>query len=139
MDQTVQLMLLVQSSGADAEELDRLTRELLDEVRQAQVESAGLVKGDAPAGVKAGGIEVLGTIAVQVLPAVIPALVGLVRQWAKRSADRSVKLTARLAEGEIAVEYPVGSMTTVEVTELVRGVTGTLRDGGGGGSKPDED
>jgi hypothetical protein len=126
------LLVRVEAAGADDEELDRLTGQLLDEVRETDVEAAGPVAaGPAPAGAKSGGLESIGLLAVQVLPAAIPALVGLLRDWAGRGPGRDIKLRAQLPGGEMELEYPVGSLSPEQLKVLVDTVTGSLRTAGG--------
>ncbi len=131
MTGAAQLFLLVSSDRGEAEELDRWTRELLAEVRQGGVQSAELVRDEALPGTKAGGIEALGMIALQLAPALIPQLIGLLRDWSHRARGRSVKLKAKTATGELELEFPVGSMTQAEVKKLVDAVTGTSKHTGG--------
>ena len=131
MDEPARLILEVSSAGADEEELDRATRQLLDEVRESDVQSAAVVAGEAaPGGAKAGGIEILGTLAVEVLPAMIPALFGLLRDWARRRNGRSVKVKAQFDHRELELEYPVESMTQAQLKQFVETVTGAVREGG---------
>ena len=131
MDEPARLILEVSSAGADDEELDRATRQLLYEVRESDVQSAGVVAGEAaPTGAKAGGTEILGTLAVVVLPAMIPALVGLLRDWARRRQGRSVKVKAQFDHRELELEYPVESMTQEQLKQFVETVTGAVREGG---------
>lgn len=132
MTEMARLLIHVEAAGADEEELDRLTRQLLDEVRESDVEAVGpIAAGPAPAGSKAGGLESIGLLAVQLAPAAIPALLGLLRDWAGRRSGRDVKLRAQLPGGEMELEYPVGSLSPEQLKVLVETVTGSLRTAGG--------
>ena len=65
---------------ADAEELDRLTRQLRGELQDLGVESAELVKGGpAPGGSKSVEAVTAGAIAVAVLPTFLPKLVEFIQ------------------------------------------------------------
>ncbi len=93
-------------AGADAgaEELDRLTRQLLGEIREVEVESAKLVtSGAAPTGAK-GDPVTLGALAVLVLPSVLPKLIEVLQAWMMRGQGRTVKFKGRVAVGEIEIE-----------------------------------
>lgn len=92
----------IQVSVADAteDELDRLTRQLLKEVRDSDVDSAELTKGGpAPAGSKGDPIT-MGSIAVEVLPAVLPSVIALVQAWVMRGQGRTVKFKSKDIEFE---------------------------------------
>jgi hypothetical protein len=88
--------LSIQISAADAtdEEIDVMTRQLLSALRETRVESAELDRsGEAPKGAK-GDPVTMGSIAVQVLPALLPGVIGLVQAWVMRGQGRTVKYKA---------------------------------------------
>jgi hypothetical protein len=92
----------VQINIVDAtdEELDRFTRQLLSELRELDVESVELAKGDlAPKGSKGDPITI-GAIVVSSLPAVLPAVVSLVQSWSSRGEGRIVKFKGKGIEFE---------------------------------------
>jgi len=92
----------IQVSVADAteDELDHLTRQLLKEVRDTDVDSAELTKGGpAPAGSKGDPIT-MGSIAIEVLPAVLPSVIALVQAWVMRGQGRTVKFKSKDIEFE---------------------------------------
>ena len=131
MVKATRLILEVSSGDPDEEDLDRATRQLLDEVRESDVQSANVVAGEAtPGGAKAAGAETLGLLAVEVLPAMIPALFGLLRDWARRHRGRSVKVKAQFGDRELELEYPVESMTQEQLSQFISTVTGAVRETG---------
>ena len=131
MDEPTRLILEVSSGDPDQEELDRATRQLLDELRESDVKSADVVSaGAAPGGAKAAGAETLVMLAVQVLPGMIPALFGLLRDWARRRQGRSVKVKAHFGDRELELEYPVESMTQAQLSQFIETVTGAMRERG---------
>src|SRR5919109_3613417 len=72
-----QLNIEISASDATEEEIDRMTRQLLSELRELNVESAELTKGGpAPVGSKGDPITI-GSIAIELLPAVLPSVFGL--------------------------------------------------------------
>ena len=84
-----QLNIEISASDATEADIDWMTRQLLSELRELDVESAELTKGNsAPAGTK-GDPFTIGSIAIQVLPAVLPSIIGLVQAWASRGQGRS--------------------------------------------------
>ena len=86
-----QLNIEVSASDVTDEDIDWMTRQLLAELRGLDVESAELTKGGkAPAGTKGDPISI-GSIALELLPSVLPSVVGLVQAWASRGQGRTVK------------------------------------------------
>ena len=105
------------ASHSTEEDLDRMTRNLLSELQETDVESAELVSiGSAPMGSKGDPITI-GTLAMTVMPAVLPGVIDMIKAWSGRKEGRTVKfkgkgiefegspedlekLLARLAEGK---------------------------------------
>ena len=86
-----QLNIEVSATDATEDEIDRMTRHLLFEMRELDVESAQLAKGGpAPAGSKGDAITT-GAIVLEVLPAVLPSVLGLLQSWMSRGRERTVK------------------------------------------------
>jgi len=86
-----QLNIEISASDATEEDIDRMTRQLLRELRELDVESAELTKGGpAPKGSKGDPITI-GSIALVVLPAILPKVADLVQGWSTRGQGRIVK------------------------------------------------
>lgn len=101
----VELTVQVGLDDGDAEELDHLTRLLLGELREQEVESADLVvSGTAAAGTKAADPVTIGAIALAVLPTVVPKIIEFLQQWSSRRSGRTVKFKGRLGGEEIEFE-----------------------------------
>jgi hypothetical protein len=93
MTETDQVEFNIEVSATDAseEDIDGMTRQLLAELRELEVESVKLAKGgSAPQGSKGDPITI-GSIALIVLPAVLPKVVDLVQDWLTRGQGRTVK------------------------------------------------
>jgi hypothetical protein len=87
----IQLNIEISVSDATEDEIDRMTRYLLREIRELDVESAQLAKGGpAPVGSKGDAIT-MGTIVLEVLPAILPSVLGLLQSWVTRGQGRIVK------------------------------------------------
>jgi len=94
-------------AGEDAtdEELDRLARQLRDELQELSVESAELAEsGPAPKGSKSAEAVTAGAIAVAVLPTFLPKLVDFVQAWALRGQNRMVKFKGKVAGQDVEFE-----------------------------------
>lgn len=86
-----QLNIEISASDATPEDVDWMTRQLLVELRELDVESAELTKGGpAPVGTKGDPISI-GSIALELLPSVLPSVLGLVQAWVSRGQGRTVK------------------------------------------------
>jgi hypothetical protein len=106
----------IQVSIADAtnEELDRSTIQLLSELRELDVDSADLVReGSAPEGSK-GDPVTIGSIAVVVLPAILPKVVELVQAWGMRGQGRTVKFKGKGIEFEGSPEELQKLLTKID-------------------------
>ena len=116
MNETDKVEFHIEVSATDAveEDIDRMTRQLLSELRELNVESAELVQGGpAPRGSK-GDPVTIGSIAVEVLPAVIPSVIGLVQAWATRGQGRTVKFKGKGIEFEGSPEELQRILATLE-------------------------
>lgn len=99
-----QLSIEISASDATEEDVDRMTRQLLSELRETDVESAELAKGGpAPAGSKGDPIAI-GTIALELLPSILPSVIGLVQAWASRGQGRTVKFKGKIGRQLIEFE-----------------------------------
>ena len=96
MQDQMQLKLTINtSSEADEEELDRLTRQLRQEILDLDVEDVSLVEtGEAPEGSKSGAPVALGALLVTAMTSgsVFPHLLDLLKSWLTRHGLRSVTL-----------------------------------------------
>jgi len=102
MEETNQAEIYIEISAADAtsEELDHMTRQLLSELRDLNVESAELTTGGpVPEGSKGDPITI-GSIIIATLPTVLPAVVTLVQTWSTRGQGRVVKFKGKNFEFE---------------------------------------
>lgn len=102
MEETNKAELEIQVSIDDAteEELDGSTRQLLFELRDLDVESAELTKGEsAPQGSKGDPIT-LGSIALVALPATLPKVFDLIQGWTSRGQGRTIKFKGKGIEFE---------------------------------------
>lgn len=92
-----ELRIEVSASDSTEEDIDRMTRQLLSELRNTDIESAELTRGGpAPSGTKSIDPVLMGNIAVAVLPALLPKLVDFVQAWAARGQGRIVKFKGKV-------------------------------------------
>lgn len=109
-----QINIEISASGTTNEELDRMTRQLLSELRKSDVESAELTKGEpAPKGSKGDPIAI-GSIVISALPSVLPSVVALVQIWAARGQGRTVKFKGKGIEFEGSSEELIKLLGKIE-------------------------
>lgn len=90
-EDSIKFTLYISAENTTEEDIDSMTRQLLSELRELDVESAELaIGGPAPAGSK-GDSFTIGSIAVEVLPAAIPGLVKFIQAWMARGQERTVR------------------------------------------------
>lgn len=111
-------------AGSDAEELDRMTRQLFTEIQELEVDSVTLVRdGTPPAGTKSGELVTLGSLAVVVLPTIAPKLIELLQSWLMRSENNTIRIKAQVDNRSIEVEYSPATMSADELKRLVTSLT----------------
>lgn len=124
----IQLTLLIDAGAdADAEELDRLTRRLRDEILELQVESVEPVRGaPAPEGTKGVDPMILGALVVAVGPTTLTKLLEFLHAWAMRREGQTVKLKLQNEGGaSLEVEVPA-TMSPAEVKQWVNSLNEAL-------------
>lgn len=99
-DDLIKLEIEVLAEDTTDEELDKMTRNLLSELRGSNVESISLVStGQAPVGSKGDPITI-GQLAIEVLPAAIPSVIALIQAWVMRGQGRTIKFKGNGIEFE---------------------------------------
>jgi hypothetical protein len=123
---TVHLTLRVVAENVSDEEIAHLTYQLIDEMRELDIESVeSLREKQSPQGAKAADPVTLGAMAVAVLPVVVPKLVEFLRDWSLRGANRTVKIETQIGNRSVKVEIPQ-SMSAEELKKLVDMLTGAM-------------
>ena len=82
-------------ADADADRVDQLTRQLMRELRQLDVEAVDLARaGPPPPGARAVDVAAIGTLVVTLLQStgVLGTIVGTVQAWLSATGRRSVRL-----------------------------------------------
>jgi len=86
--EAIPLNIEISASNARAEDVDRMTRQLQSELKEQGVESAELVQGGEET-------TLIGSLAITVLPAILPSVIGLIQAWATRGHGRTVKFKGK--------------------------------------------
>ena len=124
--QTLDLTISLQDQVED-EELDRLTRQLRDEIAELDVEEVELAPGtELPPGAKGDPITI-GSIAVALASAgVFTALIELLKSWALRREGRTITVKAKVGQREVELTYSPTETSPQEMTRFANTVLGML-------------
>ncbi len=100
-----ELSIQVSADDATEEDIDQMTRQLLAELREMDVEGVELGRaGTAPDGTKAIDPITTGSILVTALPAILPKVLEGVQAWVMRGSNRTVKFKGKIAGQAIEFE-----------------------------------
>ena len=121
------LTIFVQDQ-ADQEELDRLTRQLCDEINELDVEDVHLAEGpELPVGAKGDPITI-GSIVVALASAgVFTGLIELIKSWALRREGRTITIKAKVGDREVELAYSPAETSPEEMTQFLDAIMGTLQ------------
>ena len=130
MQEPVLDLTIVLQDQVDNEELDRLTRQMRNEIAELDVEMVKLAQGEAlPSGAKGDPITI-GTIVVALASAgVFTALIELLKSWALRREGRTITLKVRDGEREMELAYSPADTSPEEMARFVDKVIGVLQQG----------
>lgn len=113
----------------DDGELDRLTRQLRDEIADLDVEEVGLAPGtELPPGAKGEPITMtIGSIVVALASAgVFTGLIELLKSWALRREGRTITVKAKVGEREVEMTYSPAETSPEEMTRFANTILGML-------------
>ena len=114
------IRLDVQRDGADAEEVDTLTRRLYAELSGLELEHLEHVRGGAtPNGAKVTDPVTLGALAIAVLPSLLPKIMDFLDKWSQRAADSKIKLKIVRSGDSVEIELPAKLGSKEEIAKLV--------------------
>ena len=132
---TSDIIVTIDAGGElDADQLDRLTRQLRSELLDLDTESVELVKSEeTPAGTKSAEAVTAGTLAVAILPSLLPRLLEYLQSWTMREEQRKVKVKSQIGDRSIELEYSPSALSQAELKELVSTLTDSLSEN----SKPE--
>jgi hypothetical protein len=126
MQQSAALRVRIEAPDLDDEEMDRLTRQLWSELRDnTDADRVELVETtESPMGTKGATALDLGIVAVQVLPTAVPSVISAIRGWtARKPRQTAMKVSVKVENRELSLEYPIGTMTNEQMMELITYVT----------------
>jgi hypothetical protein len=118
------LELQLDASDGDAEELERLTRQLRGQLEELDVDAVEPISGGrhAPEGTKAVDWVVIGGLVVRYGPAGVSAVVRSVQAWVSRDARRSV--TIREGDRELVLDAATADQQERLVEAFLAGADG---------------
>ena len=108
---TLELTLTLSAAEHDAERLDNLTRQLLTELKDLNLESANLAsREELPAGAKGVDPVTAGAIAIAVLPTMLPKVLEFLQSWTLQGKGRTIKFKGKVANQQIEFEGSLADM-----------------------------
>jgi hypothetical protein len=103
--ENIEFNIEIVAPQATSEQLDRITRQLLLELKELHVGSIKLAQGfSAPEGTKSVDPVTLGAIAIAVLPSFLPKIVDTAQAWVLRGSNRTIKFKGKVAGQTIEFE-----------------------------------
>ena len=113
--------------NSDTDELDRATRQLRDELEDLNVGSVELAKSDVVvAGTKSAEVITFGSLAVTILPTLVPKLIEFLQSWTLRGESRKIKIKTQVGDRSVEVEYSPQATSQAELKNLVETLTNAL-------------
>lgn len=120
---SAKLELSVQGEpGADADQVDRETRQLRVELRELDLGSVEMGTAEAPSGAKTGEGFALGSLLMEVLPSSISPLIEFLRSWALRRKGRAVKVKTVIGDRSVEIEFDPATVSSAEIKSLVSSI-----------------
>lgn len=125
---SAELFIELSLDGADASELDELTRQLRDEVEELNVDSVEQVSaGPAPDGTKAVDFAAIGQMAVTLAPAVVPPLFDLLKSWVERKPSTPVKIKVKVGQRTAQIEYDPTKTSAKDLEALIKALNKSVK------------
>lgn len=123
----LELIIALDVQDGNPEDVDRLTRQLLTEIRSLEVESVALAKDDAaPTGTKSIDPVLVGALVIAIGPTLLTKFLEFLHDWAMRREGRTIKLKVQRSNNDsIEIEVPA-TMSQPEVQKWVESVNELL-------------
>ena len=123
-----ELLIEVSLEGGDVAELNDLTRQLIDEVGELNVDSVEQVSaGVAPEGTKALDLIAIGQMAVTLAPTVVPPLFDLLKSWVERKPSTPVKIRVKIGKRTAQIEYDPTKTSPKELEALIQALNKAVK------------
>jgi hypothetical protein len=120
-----EITIEVGSDDPDPKELQRITRQLRDQIRELDSVSVHHGKDGPGDGDSKGDPVTLVSLVVTLAPVVLPKLIDLVTEMIKRGHDRKVKISITLGDRSAAIELS-GSVTPEQTDSLILKATAAV-------------
>jgi hypothetical protein len=103
----IELNIEISAGDATEDDIDRMTRQLLSELREMDIDSAELAKGGSAS-------ITVGSIVISFFPNVLSSVISLVQTWMSRGQGRTVKFKGKGIEFEGSPEELQKLLGTLE-------------------------
>jgi hypothetical protein len=117
---------IIAGSEADSDALDELTRQLYTEMQDLDLEVKPIRQTAPPEGAKAGEEALIGSLAVSILPTLLPRLADFLQNWVNRGDRRIVKIKTQQGDRSVELEYAPSTMSNQELKDLLDLLTASV-------------
>jgi hypothetical protein len=116
----LELQVRVQLKNQPDGSLERISRDLHNELRDLRVEISPEKGGPAPGGSKSVELAMLGAWILKMAPEVLPSLLGLLKDWIKRQPSAPLKVTVKHGNKNVTIEYDPSKSSLADVEAMTR-------------------
>ena len=120
-DQPINLTLLIDTGeGAEADEVDKMTRQLLRELKATvDAKSAELVTHEAPEGTLSAEAVTIGALALAVLPVFVDSVINFLIEWSKRGDGRIITIKTEMDGDPLEVAFDPNKTSPDELKQMI--------------------
>jgi hypothetical protein len=129
MDSPLNLQIVLHTDPKISDEkLERITRELAQEIKDVGVESVGLVSDAKPVeGARSAEAVTLGAIALAVLPVVLPKIMDFLQARSLRGSGKTITIKSQQGDRLLEVSFAPDKMpSTDELKQFIQDITQTV-------------
>ena len=120
MSETLKLLFEI-DNGLNESDTDYLTRQLLNELRDINLESVNLVstQNSHNKGAKSIDTIFIGALSIAVLPAMLPELIGFLRDWSNRTKNHTIKIKKQKGDNILELEYDMKNISEDDIKKIL--------------------
>ncbi len=116
--QDLEFQVQVQFKDHASGDLEKISRDLHNEMRDLQIEVKPAKGGPAPGGSKSVELAMIGAWIVKTAPAVLPSLLSLLKDWIKRQPAAPLSVTVKRGAKSVTIQYDPGKTSFADVEAM---------------------
>ena len=122
-DQSIPLVVQLLPAHGDDDRLEGSTLNFLQELRDLSVDATPVRKSSVPEGSKSMDAAVLGTLAIKLLPSVLPLFLAFLKDWLHRNDGHSAKIVIQDGGGRSRELEIHQNLSPSEIQQLIDAVS----------------